>query len=177
MTFLTKLLNRSLILWGIIFLISSGVLGQDTDYQEQLKEYELKKKAIEDENRKKMAEAEQQKQETVVKQAVNDGNTYIRKKQWEKALQSYDLAIKYNSNFAKAYYGKGLALRQLNKYNEALKAYQKATQIDPLYSQAYLAMGILYRLLKQYDYALTACLSAIQTDLSLIHISEPTRPY
>ena len=43
---------------------------------------------------------------------------------------------------SKAWYNKGLALDNLNKYDEAIKAFDKAIEINPKYSAAWDNKGV-----------------------------------
>ncbi|MBN2012408.1 tetratricopeptide repeat protein [candidate division KSB1 bacterium] len=149
---------------GLSILMTSVGFAQQ-DYQEQLRKFKEDSIRIYKENQEKLKQKEEEERLNAIKKSINEGNTFVKTKQWAQALAAYNKAIEMNSEgFPKAYYGKGLALKNLRKPNEALLAYQKAVELDPSYSEAHLAMAMLYRQLKSYDYALTACKSAAKTD-------------
>ena len=50
---------------------------------------------------------------------------------YDKAIESYESAIRINSNYTEAYNNKGHALECLKRYEEALQSYENATRIDP----------------------------------------------
>ena len=51
----------------------------------------------------------------------------------EEALEYYDIAIGLDSEFALAYYGKAVALFNLQRYDEAEWCLEKAVEINPQY--------------------------------------------
>ncbi|KJV70295.1 tetratricopeptide repeat family protein [Orientia tsutsugamushi str. TA763] len=48
----------------------------------------------------------------------------------QKAIENYDLAIKYNPNDAEAYCNKGVCLYELGQYQEAIENYDLAISIN-----------------------------------------------
>lgn len=95
------------------------------------------------------------------KRAFNDGNNFIKLGRYIEALAAYEKAAALDSVWAKAYYGKGLALKNLRRYAEAVQAYQTAIRHDPAFAEAYLALGKLHSDLEQYDQALEVLQKAI----------------
>ena len=96
-----------------------------------------------------------------------------------------------NPQDASGFVNRGIAYYHLRNYDQALSDFNKAIELDPAYSDAYMERGIYYMevkidsLLSVSDYN-----KALELDpqnasayynrgvlLSLIHISEPTRPY
>ena len=64
-----------------------------------------------------------------------------------------------------AWFCKGNALTNLNKYEEAIKAYDKAIEINPQYSMAWNNKGaVLYNKLGKVDEAIKAYDKAIEID-------------
>ena len=49
---------------------------------------------------------------------------------WQDAIEAYDLAIKYKSNFVEAYYNKGVALEKLGRYQEAKEVFNRAKYLS-----------------------------------------------
>jgi len=71
----------------------------------------------------------------------------------EEAVNCYDKAIEINPNDAAAWYGKGLALKQIGHPEEALNCYEKAMDISPNISRAWYNKGLVLYQLKRYKEA------------------------
>ncbi len=78
------------------------------------------------------------------------GNTYYDEGIFEEALLAYERAIAIDPNFAAAYIGKGVALRNLKRYDEALLAHDRAMQIDPGDAAAYNNKSLVLNDLRRY---------------------------
>jgi tetratricopeptide (TPR) repeat protein len=84
----------------------------------------------------------------------NRANLYQELKQYELALEDYDMAIKLNKKLVEAYYNKANCLRELHQMDEAIKVYKEAIQCDPSYHNAYTNLGMSYQNLQQHALAL-----------------------
>ena len=60
----------------------------------------------------------------------------------EKAISSYDQAIRLKSDFLEAYLNRGLAKYALDKYDEAITDYNKVIQLEPDFAGVYSNRGI-----------------------------------
>ena len=69
------------------------------------------------------------------------GEVWLKRRQYAKALEAFQLAQKMDAGLPIAYYGQGEVLRRENKCDEALPALQKATDLDKHYPEAQLAYG------------------------------------
>jgi tetratricopeptide (TPR) repeat protein len=92
---------------------------------------------------------------------TNRGVAYAMRRQYDRALEDYGQAIKYDPSFAIAYNNRCYALAQLAKLEEALADCGKALTLTPrdpnfLDSRAYvyLRMGKYAEAIKDYDEAL-----------------------
>lgn len=65
------------------------------------------------------------------------GNGLYDARDYEEALLAYERAIVIDPNYAPAYIGKGIALRNLKRYDEAILAYDRAMQLAPTDPTAY----------------------------------------
>lgn len=63
--------------------------------------------------------------------ALNDLGKY------QEAIKNFDLAIKYDPNFAEAYNNKGVSYKKLGKYREAIENFDIALKYNPQYPEAY----------------------------------------
>ncbi|KJV51565.1 TPR repeat family protein [Orientia tsutsugamushi str. Gilliam] len=64
------------------------------------------------------------------------------------------MAIKYNPNYAKAYYNKGVCLNKLEQYKEAIENYDLAIKYNPNDAKAYYNKGLCLNELEQYKEAM-----------------------
>ena len=62
-------------------------------------------------------------------------------KNYRGAIDDCDKAIKYNVNYAYAYFHKGLSQAQLDKYKESILSYDKAIKIDSTFARAFYNRG------------------------------------
>jgi tetratricopeptide (TPR) repeat protein len=67
-----------------------------------------------------------------------------KQKDWRKASQAYESAIKEREAFPEAWNGLGYSLRQQGKYQEAVKAYDRALKLRPDYAEALEYLGEAY---------------------------------
>jgi tetratricopeptide (TPR) repeat protein len=85
------------------------------------------------------------------------GNTYYKKKDYEKALDDYNKyeAIATNITDAVYYYNKGWAENDLRKYSDAVKSLKKSVEIDSKYADAFSELGYAYYKLDLNDEAIS----------------------
>ena len=67
-----------------------------------------------------------------------------KRKDWRRAAQAYEAAIKQHDAFPEAWNGLGYSLRQQGKYREAIKAYDRALKLRPDYAEALEYLGEAY---------------------------------
>jgi tetratricopeptide (TPR) repeat protein len=67
-----------------------------------------------------------------------------KKKDWRRAAQAYEAAIKQREAFPEAWNGLGYSLRQQGKYPDAIKAYDRALKLRPDYAEALEYLGEAY---------------------------------
>jgi tetratricopeptide (TPR) repeat protein len=73
-----------------------------------------------------------------------DGLDAQKKKDWTRAAQAYEAALKQREAFPEAWNGLGYALRQQAKYPEAIRAYNRALALRPDYAEALEYLGEAY---------------------------------
>jgi tetratricopeptide (TPR) repeat protein len=67
-------------------------------------------------------------------------------------------------NFASAYYNKGNALVQLDKYQEAIDVYKQTFEYEPPNADTYCAIGECYEKLEQMDEARSYYKKSVKMD-------------
>ena len=67
----------------------------------------------------------------------NCGVVHSALKEFENAIEQYDITIAYSPDDAKALNNRGVAKKSLGRYKEAIADYDKAIRIDPKYVVAY----------------------------------------
>jgi tetratricopeptide (TPR) repeat protein len=87
------------------------------------------------------------------------GEVWLKRRQYAKAMDAYQLAQKMDAGLPAAYYGQGEVLRREGKCDQALPLLQKATELDKRYPEAQLAYGDCLMQTKQRERAV-AVLSA-----------------
>ncbi len=97
------------------------------------------------------------------------GKIHYENKEYEKALASFDEAIKIDERFAKYWNGKGIIFSELKSCDKALECFDKAIALGPNYASSWNGKGNAYFLLKKYDKALECCNKAIELDPHAYH--------
>ena len=111
---------------------------------------------------------------------------------YDEAIEILNVAIKIDPKFVPAYNQIGLILFEADKKNESVEAFKNAIAIDPENLNSRLGLAKTYSMITRNDLAVEQYLKAadlkkndpeilfkiaLEYWLSLIHISEPTRPY
>ncbi|MCY3868328.1 MAG: tetratricopeptide repeat protein [Gemmatimonadetes bacterium] len=73
----------------------------------------------------------------------NAGQELYKKRQYQKALEAFEEAVKLDPKNAQAYRAMGKTYQKLRNYKKAIEAYQMATSIKTDYAAAYFEMGEL----------------------------------
>ncbi len=84
----------------------------------------------------------------------NRGRAYRESKEYRRAIEDFDKALKLDPSYAWAYSSRGTAYRLLNEYERAVEDFDYALKLDPSYAWAYIGRGITYRLLNKYQRAI-----------------------
>ena len=69
------------------------------------------------------------------------------------ATLRYDKAIEISTNYAKAFYNKGISLYDLGKFNDALIAFNKAYELDPTDIWVWYYRGFIFAKQEKYNEA------------------------
>lgn len=86
---------------------------------------------------------------------------YFDKRDYEKAIENYNMAILLNPLFSEAYFGRALAYYKLKEYDKAIADYTKVIELDPKNPIVYNNRGDVYyrkgdfgTAIKDYDRAI-----------------------
>lgn len=93
------------------------------------------------------------------------GAVYYQQKQYEIALEEFNLAAKIDPNFALAYNGLGLVNAELGKDKEADAHFKKAVQIDPNNSESQNNYGTYLCSRSRFDESIPHFLAAVKNPL------------
>ena len=91
-------------------------------------------------------------------------NRLFEDETFDRALESYDLALTEDPTHIHAMRGKARTLMQLDQYNEALAIFNEAIALEPNFGGTYANRAILYDRMGQYELALNDYLKALQLD-------------
>jgi len=95
---------------------------------------------------------------------LQEGDAYAQAKRFQEALAAYDAALRLDPTFARAYFGKGDALRLFGQPDEALKALDRAIELDPRSAAAYRRKAYILNQRQRHQEALTTLSIAIQLE-------------
>jgi len=84
------------------------------------------------------------------------GQVWLRKRDYEKAKQQFELALRMDANLALGHYGLGEVARRNEECEKALPSFQKAVQLDKKFPDAALALGDCLTQTKRLDEAVAA---------------------
>jgi tetratricopeptide (TPR) repeat protein len=84
------------------------------------------------------------------------GQVWLRKRNYQKALEQFQMAQKMDPNLALSYYGIGEVARRNEDYAGALPSLQRAIELDHKFPEAQLALGDCLTQLKRYNEAVNA---------------------
>jgi len=59
------------------------------------------------------------------------GNSYLKKEEFDKALEKYNEVLTYDANYFKAYYGMGLVYKKQEDYDQMKAAFEKVIEMGP----------------------------------------------
>ena len=85
-------------------------------------------------------------------------------KEYNKAIDDFEKAIKYYPRFYQAHSSLGYALRKVSRFEESLAAYNESLEINPFYDQAIEYRGEAYLGLNRLDEAKEAYMDLFQND-------------
>ncbi len=104
------------------------------------------------------------KNEILIKEIIIKGEEYYFLKEYDRAIECYDKAVKINAVEKYAWNGKGMALNKLGDYEQSLECHDKAVKIDPEYAKAWNDKGEVLIKLGNYEQAVICFDEALRLD-------------
>jgi len=92
------------------------------------------------------------------------GEVWSDMREYSKAIEYYNQAIKINPKYDLAYSGRGYAYWGKLEYDKAIEDYTKTIEINPKFDCAYIQRGRIYEEKSEYDKAISEYNQAIQVD-------------
>jgi tetratricopeptide (TPR) repeat protein len=93
-------------------------------------------------------------QEHIARAFSNRGSAYIRKRQYDRAIQDLDQAIRRDPKYALAYQSRGTAYSLKGENERAIEDFNQAIRLDPKSAAAFYGRGGVYNVEGQYDRAI-----------------------
>jgi len=84
----------------------------------------------------------------------NRGAAYADKRDYDRAIQDYNEAIRLNPNLAASFYGRGFAYNRKGDFDRAIHDQDEAIRLNPKFALAYDARGRAYRNKGDFDHAI-----------------------
>jgi len=84
----------------------------------------------------------------------NRGNVFAQRKDYQAAIDDYNVALRIDPYHVNAYYNRAFAYYQLGEYAKAINDYTEALRLKPDFFQAYNNRGAAYAMLGEYDKAI-----------------------
>src|SRR5205809_1055011 len=93
-------------------------------------------------------------------QQVQEGNRFRSQRQYDKAVDSYKLAIQQNPNLAAAYFGLGTTYAVMGRIPDALAPMRTAVRLAPDNASAHDGLGRILADLRRFDEGLAELMEA-----------------
>jgi tetratricopeptide (TPR) repeat protein len=92
------------------------------------------------------------------------GDAYYQRREYDRALQDYDQAIKLNARYSDAFDRRCWTLATVDKLADALKDCKEALRLRANFAPALNTLGLVYLRLGQFDDAISSYSAALQAD-------------
>jgi len=82
---------------------------------------------------------------------VGQAQVWVKRKQYDKAMNLLNDVLKSDGKLAAAYFQKGIVLGWQKKTADAIQAFQKCLEMEPTHAQAHYQIGLAYNQQKRKD--------------------------
>jgi tetratricopeptide (TPR) repeat protein len=124
---------------------------------------ELEKASKAQSNAKSTTQSSTQTSQNNAETAVDQGNAYYSKQDYDKAIAEYTKAIQLNFNYAYTYHCRGNAY-YVKDYDKAIADFTQAIRIDANYKDAYYYRALAYYLKGDHDKEIADWTQVIRLD-------------
>ncbi|ACK70435.1 TPR repeat-containing protein [Gloeothece citriformis PCC 7424] len=93
---------------------------------------------------------------------VEEGKQLRNQGQYEEAIESYNKALEFKSDYHEAWYGLGYSLNELERYQKAIESYNKALEFKSDYHEAWYGLGYSLNELERYQEAIESYNKALE---------------
>ena len=99
------------------------------------------------------------------------GTCFYSLKQYNKAVDCYQKAIKINPDYAEAHYNLANVFHEIGRIDAAIKGYEQATHFKPDYPEAFNNLGLVFQEIGKFKLAITSYEKAltIKPDYAEVH--------
>lgn len=84
---------------------------------------------------------------------VNFGNDFLDRREWDKAKEYFERALKVNPKYPDAWYNLGRMYYDMRDYRKAIEKQKKAVEIDPQNADAWEILGLAFCCLGKHEEA------------------------
>ena len=98
---------------------------------------------------------------------ITKGNTYVKLRRWQRAIQEYSKALEIAPHTYLTYTRRGSAYRKIGEYEKAIEDYTKALTLCQEKAENYYHRSLAYRHLQDYDNAIADCEQALDLNPNL----------
>ena len=102
--------------------------------------------------------------EQIARLYVTLGDAWVARKQVDKALAAFDLAIQRHPGMAKAHASRGTLLLEKKRLDEAIAAFEQAIRLEPALESAHANLGVAWQRKGQMTRAVVALRRALELD-------------
>jgi tetratricopeptide (TPR) repeat protein len=101
-----------------------------------------------------MLQSGHETQEHIIRAFSDRGGAYLRKREYDRAIQDLDQAVRRDPNYAPAFQSRGTAYSLKGEYERAIGDFNQAIRLDPKSATSFYARGGVYNVQGQYDRAI-----------------------
>ena len=98
------------------------------------------------------------------------GLSHLHQRDYDRAIENFNVAIERNSDFPLAYFCRGIAFYRIGEYSQAIKEFSCLIKQNPQFAMAYHARGVTYLHLEEWDKARADLTEAVSRGIDIIRV-------
>src|SRR5215475_1762377 len=99
-----------------------------------------------------MIESGRQTRQGVVAALTSRGNLHLGNRNYDRAIDDYNKAIRLDTKYPVGFYNRGLAYLRKGRIDRAIEDFNEAIRLNPKYANAFVNRAIAYREKAQWDF-------------------------